>query len=61
MTYGHRVFAALFAFFALVLVANGYLIRVAGEWASDDMHVGKGYSKFPPQLITASPAAGAAR
>jgi hypothetical protein len=60
MTYGHRVLAILLTFFAVVVAANGYFIHLASEWASDDLHVGKGYSKFPPQVITASPR-GAAR
>lgn len=50
MSYGHRVTALLIVFFAAVLTANGFLIHVSRPWASDELHVGKGHSKFPPQV-----------
>lgn len=49
MTYGWRVAVLGAAFSLLVLGANGWLIMTARDWASDDMHVGKGHSGFPPQ------------
>lgn len=55
MTYGQRVVAVLVTFLALTSVAAGFLVHTANQWASDDMKVGKGYSRFPPQVITASP------
>jgi hypothetical protein len=55
MTYGQRVIAILVVFLTLGFAASGVLVHISTQWASDDMKVGKGYSKFPPQLITASP------
>jgi hypothetical protein len=55
MSYGHRVIALLILFLATGFGASGYLVVVSQQWASDDMKVGKGHSKFPPQVLTASP------
>jgi hypothetical protein len=50
MTYGQRAAALLIAFFVLMVGASGYLVYAASYYASDDMKVGKGHSKFPPQV-----------
>jgi hypothetical protein len=49
MTYGQRATALLIVFFVAMLGASGYLVVAASQFASDDMKVGKGHSKFPPQ------------
>ena len=54
MTYGQRVVALLVTFFIGVLGVNIYMVVVATQWASDDMRVGHGHSKFPPQAPRAS-------
>lgn len=51
MTYGQRVVAILVVFFGVVLAANVYFVKLSSEWASDDMRVGHGHSKFPPQVM----------
>lgn len=51
MSYGLRVKVILGIFFAVVLGVNGYFVHLSHEWASDDMRVGHGHSKFPPQVM----------
>lgn len=51
MTYGQRVVAILCVFFGVVLAVNVHFVQVAQQWASDDMRVGHGHSKFPPQVL----------
>lgn len=51
MTYRARVFAMLGLFFVAVLAANGFLLHLARDFASEDLHVGQGHSKFPPQIL----------
>ena len=59
MTYGQRAAALLIAFFMLSLGASGYLVYASVQFASDDMKVGKGHSKFPPQVPNPTPSKGA--
>lgn len=51
MTYGQRVLAILAIFFGVVFAANGYFVALSREWAADDLRVGHGHSKFPPQVL----------
>ena len=59
MTYGQRATALLIVFFIAMLGASGYLVYAAAQFASDDMKVGKGHSKFPPQVPNPTPSKGA--
>lgn len=49
MSYGQRVVAILCVFFGLVIAMSVYVVMASREFASDDLHVGKGSVKFPPQ------------
>jgi hypothetical protein len=49
MTYERRFQVFLAAIVALGLVAAGVTLIAAREVASDDLRVGPGSSKFPPQ------------
>jgi len=51
-----RLFLAfLLGLVALGFVAAGYTLVAAREMASDDMQVGPGSVKFPPQKVWSSP------
>lgn len=49
MSYTRGLALVAIACTLLTLGASGWLVAIAGDWASDDMHVGHGNSGFPPQ------------
>lgn len=51
---GHLFLAFLIGLVALGFVAAGFTLVAAREIASDDMRVGPGSAKFPPQKVWAS-------
>lgn len=51
MAYGHRVWLLLALLFSLGAGATGALLASAQGMAAEDLHVGHGHSKFPPQRV----------
>lgn len=49
MSYTHRVWLGLAILLSLGAASSGALLAAAGAMAEEDLHVGKGHSKFPPQ------------
>lgn len=62
MRYEHRFIAFLVALVLFGFVAAGVTLVAAREMASDDMRIGPGSAKFPPQgAYTPSPDPGGKR
>lgn len=51
MSYTVRVWIGLAVLLSLGAASSGALLAAAGGMAADDLRVGKGHSKFPPQKV----------
>lgn len=51
MSYTHRVWLLLALLLSLGAVSSGALLYASAGMAADDLHIGKGHSKFPPQKV----------
>ncbi len=58
MTYTHRVWIVLVLFLAFGATGIGALLGAARAMAAQDLHVGHGSVKFPPQRTDLAPRAG---
>jgi hypothetical protein len=61
MSYTHRVWLVLVLFLACGATGTGALLGAARAMAAQDMHVGHGSVKFPPQRTDLAPRAGLPR
>lgn len=51
MSYSHRVLIGLALLMSLGAASSGALLAAAGGMAAEDLEIGKGHSKFPPQKV----------